>query len=158
MRMVSEVQRSPKKAAQSINAIRMFLNSELDQYQGALYGIMDILVPNGCCVACPSSAVERSIVDSFITRAEDPPPEAVRRFSPARLCELYPLVATDLDYAVRHVDFSKLCGTESDGDPRLSVSSIIGLRKVARRTTTPRVQDVRPRIFQDRFQSPPVPT
>ncbi|CAK0863620.1 unnamed protein product [Prorocentrum cordatum] len=114
-----------------LNAIRtMFLNSELDQLRKALRGAMDVLVPGGCCVVLTFKGQEREVVCQVASELEDPPYEAFSRLSSERLCELYPLVATDLDYAARLGPlFMRARPSERAENPRVASASIIELHK-----------------------------
>mmetsp|Transcript_86313 Transcript_86313/g.268146 ORF Transcript_86313/g.268146 Transcript_86313/m.268146 type:complete len:174 (+) Transcript_86313:192-713(+) len=138
-------------------ALRMFLNNEIEQLRRALAGAMDLLVPGGRCVVITFKWRERTAVKEFLRDHEDPPPWAVGAVSDSRLCELYPLVATDLDYAVRQLsDAIRPSGREIEANRRSRSSSIIVLEKVSRRT--PRVSSsVAPRALGERFMEPVPP-
>jgi len=141
----------------TFQAIRMFLNHELDQLRLALDAAFDRLVHGGRCIVIAFKRSESDVVNKWIRQHEDAPWEVLQETSPARLCELYPLVATDLDYSVRRLVLrSRPRDSEVLANRRSRSSSLMVLVKAAREAR--RITADPPRTAAERFQRPDPPT
>ncbi|CAE8625361.1 unnamed protein product [Polarella glacialis] len=141
----------------TFNAIRMFLNNEMEQLSSALSAAFGLLSPGGRCVIITFNPKERRVVREFTDAHEEPIPSLQTLLTPARLCELYPLVATDLPYSVRKLQSSASPrGSEFLSNPRAKSSKLITLIKSARRV--PQVRSIEaPRPQELRFRKPELP-
>lgn len=147
--------RSMHPAKLTFQAIRIFLNHELDQLRSALQGAFQRLAVGGRCVVITFKSLETDVVVGFVHEHEDPPPEVARTVSAARLCELYPLTGQDTDFCVQ-----RLCvpfrprGAEYINNPRSRSSSLITLLKASRWSRRVLAQ---PRAASERLQRPMPP-
>jgi len=147
--------RSMHPAKLTFQAIRMFLNRELEQLRLALDAAFERLVPGGRCVVITFKSLEKEVVNAFVREREDPPPGLARSVSPSRLCELYPLVATGLDFSVRRLRTQEQpSNLEYLNNPRSRSSRIMVLQKAPRWS---RRVHAAPRAEQERFRVPPAP-
>eukprot|EP00927_Polykrikos_kofoidii_P055720 TRINITY_DN49935_c0_g1_i1.p1 TRINITY_DN49935_c0_g1~~TRINITY_DN49935_c0_g1_i1.p1 ORF type:complete len:538 (+),score=68.73 TRINITY_DN49935_c0_g1_i1:18-1631(+) len=88
----------PAKLA--INALRVFVNGELEQLQDFMEDVMPLLSPRSRLAVVTTRRVEAAVVKSFIRRHEECHPSFVACASPRRLSELYPLLQTTANFAV----------------------------------------------------------
>merc|ERR1712129_555488 len=117
----------------TIQAIRIFLNQEMDQLRSALDGAFKILATGGHCSVITFKCLEVDVVMKFLRQREDPPLDVARTVPRTQLCELYPLVSTDLDYAVRRTArTSRPRMAELSHNPRSKSSGLFSLVKVPR--------------------------
>jgi len=86
----------------TLQALRLYVNQELEELRSAMEGAFELLVPGGRCVACTFKRKEMDVVRKFVIEHEEPDEETVSRIKePRRLRELYPLLGTDLEYSVQ---------------------------------------------------------
>jgi len=117
----------------TFQAIRMFLNHEMDQLRKALDGAFERLVPGGRCVVITFKSMESKVVYQFINDHEDPPEDMIESLPPSRLAELYPLVGKKTDYSVRRICLPARPRTsEVLANPRARSSSLIVMQKAPR--------------------------
>jgi len=140
----------------TLQAIRLFLNQEMEQLDGGLYGAMNLLVPGGRCLVSTFKKQEAVKVWDFVLAHEDPTlDESASNLRARRLSELYPLVHTDLEYSVK-----LLCKpirpslSEIARNARARSGSLFVMEKSSRQAK--RVK-TRPRLQKNRFVQPPLP-
>lgn len=123
----------------TLQAFRIFLNSEVEQLREGLPKAFDLLAVGGRCVVTTFKRGEANVVKHFLAQMEDPDPETVARIrTKRRLVELYPLAGTDLDYAVRLLAIPmKAALGEVQQNIRARSGMMYVMEKVAR--TCPRV-------------------
>lgn len=140
----------------AIKSIRMFLNHELDQLRLCLQGAFQVLVPRARCVIITFKMSECDIVQDFIASHHDPPRGLELTVSQTRLLELYPLVGTDLDFAVERLKDRgrRPEPTEVNANYRSKSSTVHTVVKVPR--VSQRVTG-EPRDVRDRFKRPEPP-
>ncbi|CAE7363445.1 rsmH [Symbiodinium natans] len=86
----------------TVQAIRLFLNSELESLRKGLEAAFRVLDYGGRCLVTTFKRKEEMVVRRFVASFEDPDEATVARIKKKRrLVELYPLCGTDLDYSVR---------------------------------------------------------
>lgn len=84
----------------TLQALRVFVNGELDQLDTFLNGIMPLLVPGARLAVVTVRRVEASCVKSFMRHHEDAHPLLATGSTTERLVELYPLMQTTEPWAV----------------------------------------------------------
>jgi len=140
-------------AKETIEAIRIFLNSEIEHMYLALAGAFKLLATGGRCAVITSNQMQHRTVLRFLREREEPPLElhAVSTWPTTRLCEVYPLVSSDLDYAVaRFAVGGRLKASERIVNR--SRSSLISMVKLPRRVS--HCVDASPRELVERFVHP----
>lgn len=146
-------------AKRTLNAIRVFLNRELQQLKGGLGAAMEILEMGGRCVIITFNPAERRVVQKFLREHEDPPASDLASLAPVRLSELYPLTATDLNFAVRRVTQPRPPrGAEYVLQPRSRSSVLFVLTKVKRQSAKVTVPAANVRRVEERLRRPPSPS
>lgn len=86
----------------TVQALRIFLNCELDQLRKSLDGAFARLVHGGRCVTASFKRKEAYVIRKFLLDHEEPDASVIARVKPPRrLRELYPLLGTDLDFTAR---------------------------------------------------------
>jgi len=136
----------------TLQAFRLFLNSEIEQLKTGLVRAFEVLAMGGRCVVATFKWKEAAVVDRFVQEMEDPDPETVKRVSKRRLVELYPIAGTDLDYAVRLLALPQRAAYgEVQQNIRARSGSLYILEKVPR--SCPRVK-AKPRMLRNRFKEP----
>jgi 16S rRNA (cytosine1402-N4)-methyltransferase len=114
-------------------SIRIFLNQEMEQLQRALEGAFERLEFSGrCCVIC-FNRWEVATLRDFLRKSEEPCVDVARRLPPERLAELYPLLASEKEYAVRRVSRPIRPTQEELERNERAKSSLHVLEKVPRR-------------------------
>lgn len=83
-----------------LQALRTFVNGELEQLDAFLEGVMPLLLPGGHLAIISTRRAEAALVKSFLRRHEESHPRFSGR-SASRLQDLYPLLKTDKPFAVR---------------------------------------------------------
>ncbi|CAJ1366431.1 unnamed protein product, partial [Effrenium voratum] len=137
-------------AKRAINAIRVFLNRELQQLEEGLGAAMRLLKVGGRCAVLTFSPLERRVVHEFLRNHEEPPPEDVANLSPGRLAELFPLAGTDLPFSVQRLTAQRAPrGAEYAASPRSRSSALLLLKKCPRCAAAAAYLDVEP--LEDRL-------
>eukprot|EP00747_Dinoflagellata_sp_TGD_P169786 gnl/TRDRNA2_/TRDRNA2_199693_c0_seq1.p1 gnl/TRDRNA2_/TRDRNA2_199693_c0~~gnl/TRDRNA2_/TRDRNA2_199693_c0_seq1.p1 ORF type:complete len:444 (-),score=71.42 gnl/TRDRNA2_/TRDRNA2_199693_c0_seq1:110-1441(-) len=85
----------------TIQALRVFVNGELEQIEALLEGTVPLLVNGGRAVVVTSRRAEAAVVKSFVRCHEDVHPLLASAASPSRLRELYPLLQSTKMFAVQ---------------------------------------------------------
>lgn len=137
----------------TVQAIRLFLNSELEEMKRGLKAAFAVLAMGGRVVVSVFKRKEERVVKQFCAEMEDPDPDTVKRLrTKRRLVELYPLAGTDLEYSVKLLQGSLKPAMGEVAQNRRSRSGIMfALEKVPR--TCPRAK-VKPRQQSKRFVEP----
>lgn len=136
----------------AIQAIRLWLNSELEELERGMEAAFKILAPGGRCIVNTFKRKEAAIVKSFIERNEDPDAATVKRLrTKKRLVELYPLAGTDLDYSVRYLGKTQVAYGEKQKNNSARSGTMFAMEKAPR--TCPRAK-VKPRKEAKRFLEP----
>mmetsp|Transcript_88031 Transcript_88031/g.155877 ORF Transcript_88031/g.155877 Transcript_88031/m.155877 type:complete len:558 (+) Transcript_88031:3-1676(+) len=108
---INELPGHPAKLV--FQAIRIFLNHEMLQLDLVLQGAMSALKPEGRCAIIVFKKTEANIVKRFVREHEEPDFWSQRTFDDAKLCEMWPLLATDKDFYVAQAG-SPLRPTEAE--------------------------------------------
>ncbi|CAK9075860.1 unnamed protein product [Durusdinium trenchii] len=138
----------------TINALRVFLNREIEQLEEGLKGAMKLLRIGGRCAILTFTVRERRAVHEFLRQWEDPPLEEQEELSPQRLAELYPLSTTPCPYSVQRLDAPRgPGGAEVAQQPRARSSVLVVLQK-SRRTCPLPEGEITPRPVAERFKEP----
>merc|ERR1712079_233781 len=74
----------------SFQAIRVFLNQEMEQLDCALNGAFERLAIGGRCCVISFKKKEANAVRKFVREHEEPDPYLKRTLNESRLCELFP--------------------------------------------------------------------
>lgn len=148
--------RSRHSAKLTFQAIRMFLNHELDQLRLALDAAFHLLRPGGRCLVLTFKKSETSTVREFLRDHEEPDERLAKVLSPARLGELYPLVASDLDYSVSLLSYPlRPRGVEVSSNVRSQTSKLMLLKKTER--SCPQIREAGQRDTSEQFRRPRPP-
>eukprot|EP00927_Polykrikos_kofoidii_P038631 TRINITY_DN33046_c0_g1_i1.p1 TRINITY_DN33046_c0_g1~~TRINITY_DN33046_c0_g1_i1.p1 ORF type:complete len:846 (-),score=87.25 TRINITY_DN33046_c0_g1_i1:178-2715(-) len=116
-------------------AIRIFLNREMEQLDSVLDGAFDRLEMNGRCVIVTFNTWEPICVKRFVRDHEEPSAQLLNSLSTGRMVELYPLLGSSKDYAVRRVAApSRPSSQEVSNNGRSRSALLHVLEKVPRRT------------------------
>lgn len=94
-------ERGQHPAKLTFQAFRVFLNHEMKQLDEALKSIVALLEFGGTCAVIAFKFKESEAVRKMTREHEEPDEAMLQRLPPERLCELFPLMRTDKDYAVR---------------------------------------------------------
>lgn len=84
----------------ALQALRIFVNGEMEELQRCLEGLCPLLRPSARCVVVTLRRAEAALVKAFIRLHENAPSSFAAVLSPQRLQELYPLLQTAEPYAV----------------------------------------------------------
>ncbi|CAJ1381254.1 unnamed protein product [Effrenium voratum] len=145
-------------AKRAINAIRVFLNRELQQLEEGLGAAMRLLKVGGRCAVLTFSPLERRVVHEFLRNHEEPPPEDVANLSPGRLAELFPLAGTALPFSVQRLTAQRAPrGAEYAASPRSRSSALLLLKKCPRAAPLAPVLPPAVRPAPARFREPRPP-
>ena len=90
------------RAKLTFQSIRVHLNQEMQQLDSALNGAFRALEPNGHCSVISFKRMESARILKFVRQREEPD-ASLRQLPDHRLCEMFPLLMTDVPYTVRHV-------------------------------------------------------
>jgi len=85
----------------TFQAIRVFLNQEMQQLDRALPGIFETLSFDSNCCIIAFKRKESNAIRKFIREHEEPDGYLVQQVSYSRLCELFPLAKSGKEYTVR---------------------------------------------------------
>jgi len=122
--------RGTHPAKLTFQAIRVFLNQEMEQLDAALHGAFRRLEFGGRCIIISFKRKEASMIRRFVREHEEPEPYMRGNVGEARLCELYPLLATDKDFVVRVMaEPIKPSLQELERNPRARSSAVHVLQK-----------------------------
>lgn len=91
------------EAKQLLRAIRVVVNREVEQLEHALEAAFHRLESFGRCTLITFNPWELAALLRFLHAHEEPMAEAVTSIDPARLVQLYPLLASGKDYAARRI-------------------------------------------------------
>eukprot|EP00929_Paragymnodinium_shiwhaense_P093970 TRINITY_DN54324_c0_g1_i2.p1 TRINITY_DN54324_c0_g1~~TRINITY_DN54324_c0_g1_i2.p1 ORF type:complete len:584 (-),score=137.32 TRINITY_DN54324_c0_g1_i2:42-1793(-) len=138
-----------------LQAIRMYLNQELEQLETGLASAFDHLVVGGRCIVATFKQPEQRVVYDFLFDHEEPDTATLKAHKARRLRELYPLLGTDLDYSVSMVGGPlRPSPSEVANNARARSSCLFVLEKTPR--LAKRVKS-KPRSLKARFAAPPLP-
>lgn len=116
------------------SALRVFLNHEMDQLGRALEGSFQQLEVGGRCVVLTFNKWEVVALRKFVRQHEEPS-GAMEGVAPGRLAELYPLLSSRKNYAVRRARAAVAPAPEELlANPRSRVALLHVLEKVERRS------------------------
>ena len=87
------------RAKLTFQAFRVHLNQEMQQLESVLNGAFRSLEPNGHCIVISYNREVDVAILEFMRRREEPPKD-LWGLPPDRVCELWPLVTTDVAYTV----------------------------------------------------------
>mmetsp|Transcript_41962 Transcript_41962/g.129986 ORF Transcript_41962/g.129986 Transcript_41962/m.129986 type:complete len:490 (+) Transcript_41962:74-1543(+) len=140
-----------------VQALRVYINREKQQIRAGLEAAFKVLVMGGRCLISVFKRQEAAVIVDFIQDHEEPDAETIARLGRGRrLRELYPLVGTDLDYAVRLIGKPlRAPGYEVLRNPRARSGFLYVMEKVPRQT---RRVKAKPRLHRNRFREPEPPS
>jgi 16S rRNA (cytosine1402-N4)-methyltransferase len=139
----------------TFQAIRVFLNEEMRQLDDVLDGAFKRLAPGGRCCIISFKKKEANAITKFVREHEEPDQFLASLDDHARLCELFPLLATDKEFSVK-----QLCEpirpslSEIDRNTRSRSSAVHVLMKQVRSTRYPRAVVTTVRPMSERFVEP----
>lgn len=117
----------------TFQAIRVYLNREMQQLDAVLSGAIDKLVPGGRCSVIAFKKKESNAITRFVREHEEPDPFLQQALDLARLSELYPLLATQGGSSVRQLgDPVKPTPEEVTRNSRARSSMVYVLEKARR--------------------------
>ncbi|CAK0875225.1 unnamed protein product, partial [Prorocentrum cordatum] len=116
----------------AMQALRIWINQEMDQMDMALHGACHVLKEKGRCCVITFKRKEQELLTRFTREHEDPDDFMKDLLSPSRLCELYPLVATNKTFCLRQIDVVKPTLEEVQSNNRSRSSVVHVIRKDAR--------------------------
>lgn len=151
--------RGQHPAKLTFQAIRCFLNHEVEQLDLALHGAMERLKPGGRCVIISYRRKEAALVKRFIREHEEADPRFASFVTPQRLAELYPLLTTDHPWSCRQTcEPIRPTPQECDRNPRARPAQIHVLTKELRDFTKSPCRGMKPRPESEQFKRPtPLP-
>jgi len=137
-----------------LQAIRLYLNQEIEQLVSGLPQAFDLLVPGGRCLANAFKKMESDAIQEFVINHQEPAEDTLARIKgKRRLRELYPLLGTDLNYTVLLLGAPvKASGYEVNKNRRARSGSLSVMEKGPRRM---RRIKAKPRLERSRFKQPP---
>ena len=113
----------------TFQAIRVYLNQEMQQLDSVLNGVFRALVVGGRCSVISFKRMESDAVLRFVRQREEPP-ESMLGLPQRERCEMWPLLQTDVLYTVVHVGQPiKPAPTEVQNNNRCRSSKVYLLRK-----------------------------
>lgn len=124
---INEYPGNPSKL--TMQAIRMFLNREMDQLDSVFNGAMKVLTFGGKLCIISFKKTEANAIRRHVREHEIPDDYLRNHLSDDRLCELFPLVATDKDFVVQQVTVQKVTDAEIERNFRSRSSAIHVLQK-----------------------------
>lgn len=151
-------ERRTHPAKLTFQAIRTFLNHEMQHLEQAMKSIFTFLEFGGRCAVISQKHRECCTICRLLREHEDPERELYENLADERLCELFPLLLTDKPYAIQQVQQpSRPSQKEIERNPRARSSVLHILQKVSRRSQSFRhaVSGVRPK--EQRFVEPTPP-
>lgn len=134
-----------------VAAIRAHLNQEASQILRGLAGSFELLPYGGRVVVATFRISEVQDLLQFFHDHEEPDPETASRLKARRLRELYPLLGTELDYAIRMMGDMGISNSERSLNPRTRTGRLFVMEKVPR--SARRVKTA-PRTARSRFKEP----
>jgi len=138
----------------TIQALRIWLNQEIDQLQAALQGACRVLTQGGRCCVITFKRTESEVLTRFVREHEEPEDFMLNMFEPSKLCELYPLLlASDKGFSLRQEAVIKPSRQEVEENNRSRSSAVHVIRKQARRTRCHSEAGPQ-RSMQERLQRP----
>jgi len=121
----------------TFQAIRVFLNQEMQQLDHVLQGAMDCLDVDGRCCVITFKKKEAKAVNRFVREHEEPDPYLSRVLSTARLCELFPLLTSKQAFATRQIcEPVRPTAEELDKNRRCRSSAVHVLQCLARQSSS----------------------
>merc|ERR1712087_645835 len=93
--------RGQHPAKLTFQALRVFINNEMDQLERFLEGSLPLLQPGAHAVVITFKRPEASLVKRFVRDHEEPHAMLERAVPTRRLAQLYPLLRTPKSFAVR---------------------------------------------------------
>jgi len=88
----------------TFQAIRVFLNHEMQQLDQVLQGAFARLVPSARCSVISFKRKESNAIRRFVREHEEPHAKVLELIKDmTRLCEMYPLLTSTNDYSVRQI-------------------------------------------------------
>lgn len=151
--------RGQHPAKLTFQAIRAFLNHEVEQLHLALRGAMQRLRHGCLCVVITYRRKEAAQVKRFLREHEEADARFATFVTPRRLAELYPLLTTDFPWACTLAsEATKPSLAEMDSNPRSRPAVAHFLRKEARDPKLSPCLGVLPRPQKDQLKIPePLP-
>jgi 16S rRNA (cytosine1402-N4)-methyltransferase len=151
--------RGQHPAKLTFQALRTFLNHEVEQLDAALRGAMLRLQPGGRCVIITYRRKQATQVKNFIRENEEADSRFAGFVTEQRLAELYPLLATDHPWSCRQ-SCEPLRPSQQDCEriPWARPASVHILTKEARDFNKSPCRGIRPRSEAEQFKRPtPLP-
>eukprot|EP00928_Gymnodinium_smaydae_P092636 TRINITY_DN76555_c0_g1_i1.p1 TRINITY_DN76555_c0_g1~~TRINITY_DN76555_c0_g1_i1.p1 ORF type:complete len:640 (-),score=115.71 TRINITY_DN76555_c0_g1_i1:84-2003(-) len=93
--------RGQHPAKLAFQAMRVFVNTEMEQLRSFMDGSLPLLAPGARTVIITFKRPEASMVKQFVREHEEPSPMLEKVLPPERLADLYPLLRTTKPFAVR---------------------------------------------------------
>jgi len=142
----------------TFQAIRMFLNQELVQLEKLMTAAFDLLDHEGqCCIISFKKSESDEVVKAYRDH-EEPDRGMLESLSPERLCELFPLLRTEKDYAIEKLAKEiRPSAVEIEYNKRSRSSTLHTFRKVKRETPLVSHAEKRIRPAEQRFVEPASP-
>ena len=113
----------------TFQSIRVYLNQEMQQLDSVLNGAFRALEVGGHCSVISFKRKESGAVLGFVRRHEEPP-DSMLGLPQRELCEMWPLLKTDVLYTVEHVgEPITPAPTEVQNNNRCRSSKVHPLRK-----------------------------
>jgi len=120
----------------TFQAIRVFLNQEMQQLDHVLQGAMDCLDVDGRCCVITFKKKEANAVNRFVRENEEPDPYLSQALSTARLCELFPLLTSKQVFSTRQIcEPIRPSAEELDRNRRCRSSAVHVLQCLPRRSS-----------------------
>eukprot|EP00419_Tripos_fusus_P021849 CAMPEP_0172715598 /NCGR_PEP_ID=MMETSP1074-20121228/67635_1 /TAXON_ID=2916 /ORGANISM="Ceratium fusus, Strain PA161109" /LENGTH=502 /DNA_ID=CAMNT_0013540191 /DNA_START=88 /DNA_END=1593 /DNA_ORIENTATION=+ len=120
----------------TFQAIRVFLNQEMQQLDHVLQGAMDCLGVDGRCCVITFKKKEANAVNRFVREHEEPDAYLNQVLSTVRLCELFPLLTSKKAFAIRQIcEPVRPSAEELDKNRRCRSSAVHILQCLPRRSS-----------------------
>lgn len=121
----------------TFQAIRVFLNQEMQQLDNVLQGAMDCLDVEGRCSVITFKKKEANAVNRFVREHEEPDAYLSQVLSTARLCELFPLLTSKQAFATRQIcEPVRPSAEELDNNRRCRSAAVHVLQRLPRRSSS----------------------
>jgi len=148
-------ERGQHPAKLTFQAIRMFLNQEMQQMDTLLEAACETLVDKGRCVVITFKKKECDAVVKFVRQNEEPSMGRSDSTSKARWVELYPLMGKDSTWSVSFAR-SPIRPREEDikENPRTRSAVVHVLKKAVRIQQKVTLDDGEPRTLEERYKKP----
>jgi len=144
-------------ARSAVAALRHFLNQENEQLRLALSSACSVLRYGGRCLVLAYKPSEELNIEDFLMWHQEPQKKDAKRLSSDRLCELWPLMGTGLDFKVETVPGFPMVRQPTRLEQRATKPALnrVKLYVMEKKRRILRRLKANPRPLKSRFAQPP---